>query len=248
MKPIWIIVITVGGLLIFGGLLTWMLVWLHRSNKAEEAGIEQRQREQFPARGWHHTARDDRATEVFNELERYPKLVPVVVGIDRSPRAVEAHDIITGRHRGRPFLAALFIVNEPVDTSNNLQGQFGVRWTAVWVRTPVARPTLDVRQVLRVESRINEGLGLGDIKIGHPEFDSRYQVTCADEAFARAVLVPDVVDFLLTDERDCRGFWIRGTQFDAYNATGEHRDPIVLAADLDVRCDLLDRIPRHVWH
>jgi hypothetical protein len=117
-----------------------------------------------------------------------------VVGFDRSPRAVEAHDVITGRHRGRPFLAALFIVDEPVDTSNS--GQSSVQVTSVWVRIPVVRPTLDVRQVLRMESRINEGLGLGDIRIGHPEFDARYQVTCAD---------------------------------------------------LDIRCDLLDRIPRHVW-
>ncbi|GGU39275.1 hypothetical protein [Lentzea flava] len=245
MKPIWIILILVAGLLVMGGLMTWMFVWLHRSGKAEEAGIEQRQRDQFPARGWTHTSRDDRATEVFNSLERYPKLVPVVVGIDRSPRAVEAHDVITGQHRGRPFFAALFVINDPLDTSGG--GQYGLRQATVWVRTPAPRPTLDVRQVLRMESRINEGLGLGDIKVGHPEFDARYQVTCADEAFARAVLAPAVVDFLLTDPRGCRGFWIRGAQFDAYNATGDHRDPDVLAADLDIRCDLLDRIPRHVW-
>ena len=85
MKPIWIILILVAGLLVMGGLMTWMFLWINRTNKAEEAGIEQRQREHLPARGWTHTSRDDRATEVFNELERYPKLVPVVVGFDRSP-------------------------------------------------------------------------------------------------------------------------------------------------------------------
>ncbi|MEV6239149.1 hypothetical protein [Lentzea sp. NPDC051838] len=246
MKPIWIILITVGGLLIFGGLLTWMFVWLHRTNKAEEEGIAGRQREQFPARGWHHTERDDRAVEVFNSLQRFPKLVPVVVGFDRSPRAVEAHDIITGQHRGRPFFAALFVVDEPMDSSNEFVGQSGLRCNTVWVRTPVVRPTLDVRQVLKFASSVNEGLGLGDIKVGHPEFDARYQVTCEDPAFARAVLSPAVVEFLLGDDR-CKGFWIRGAQFDAHYATGDHRDPVVLAGDLDVRCDLLDRIPRHVW-
>ncbi|HEX8869392.1 MAG TPA: hypothetical protein VF821_27270, partial [Lentzea sp.] len=217
------------------------------SNKASEEGIAQRQRTEFPARGWHHTARDDRATEVFNSLENYPKLIPVVAGFDKSPRAVEAHDIITGQHRGRPFFAALFVINEPMDSANGLLGRSGVRQSTVWVRTPAPRPTLDVRQVLRMESSVNEGLGLGDIKVGHPDFDARYQVTCADESFALAVLAPPVVEFLLNDDRGCKGFWIRGTQFDAHNATGEHRDPTVLAGGLDIRCDLLDRIPRHVW-
>lgn len=176
------VVIAVGGLLLFGGLMTWMFVWLHRSS-----------------------------------------------------------------NRGRPFLAARFIVTEPMDTSNNLHGQSGLHRTQIYVHLPVPRPTLEVRQVLRMESRINEGLGPGDIKVGHPEFDARFQVTCADERLARAVLAPQVVEFLLHDQRDCHGFWIRGTQFEAYNATGQHRDPTVLAADLDIRCDLLDRIPSHVW-
>lgn len=245
MEPIWIVLIAVGGTLLLGGPLTWMFIWLHRSGKAEEEVIARRQAEELPRRGWTYTERDDRFTEVFNELERYPKLVPVVVGFDRSPQAVEAHEIITGQHRGRPFLAARFVVNEPLDTHDG--GQYGGHRVHVYVRTPAPRPTLEVRKVLRVESRINEGLGLGDIKVGHPEFDSRFQVTCADERFARAVLSPAIVEFLLRDPRDCHGFWIRGTQFEAYNATGQHRDPVLLAADLDIRCDLLDRIPPQVW-
>lgn len=104
-----------------------------------------------------------------------------------------------------------------------------------------------MRQVLRAESAVNAGLGLGDLRIGHPEFDARFQVTAQDERFARAVLTPGLVDFVLRDPRGIRGFWFRGAWFDVHDALTDHRDPAELVPALDLRCDLLDRVPRHVW-
>lgn len=49
--------------------------------------------------------------------------------------------------------------------------------------------------------RIAVSFGGRDVQIGHPEFDERYRVKCQDEAFARAVLDPRFVDFLMREGR-----------------------------------------------
>lgn len=115
MTPVWIVVIVVVGLLVVGGLLVAMVRWLRKSYDAEESAVLDRLRQEAPRRGWTFEERADHHTEVFDELERYPRLIPAVFGIDLPPTALRAHDVVTGQHRGRPFLAARFHVNRPAD-------------------------------------------------------------------------------------------------------------------------------------
>ncbi|WP_051400167.1 hypothetical protein [Haloechinothrix halophila] len=75
----------------------------------------------------------------------------------------------------------------------------------------------------------------------------RRPVDGEDEQFARAVLHPDLIEFLLTDPRQPRGFWLLGGHLDVLHEVGDHRDPDNLVPALDLRCDILDRIPQQVW-
>ncbi|CAM3802388.1 hypothetical protein KIPE111705_25690 [Kibdelosporangium persicum] len=240
-----IIAIVVGGLIVVGGGLTWMIIWLNRSNAEAEQDVLGRLRAEAPRLGWRYEERADQYTQVYDDVERYPKLSEPIVGFAASPKALEAHDVVTGEHRGRPFLAARFWVDKPMDT----RGPGGPRPEyAIWVRTPAPRPTLDVRAVPKLQSAVGSATGTGDLKIGHREFDARYQVTAENADFARAVLSPQLVDFLLTDPRPFDGFWMRGGQLEVVrDVVNDHRDPGPLLAALDLRCDILDRIPPQVW-
>lgn len=68
-----------------------------------------------------------------------------------------------------------------------------------------------------------------------------------DERFARAVLATQVTNFLATDTRQFRGFTLLGANLDFFDQVSDYRDPKELIPALDLRCDLLDLIPRSVW-
>ncbi|ALG12529.1 hypothetical protein [Kibdelosporangium phytohabitans] len=245
MSPVAIIAIVVGGLVIVGGLLTWMMIWLRKDYKESVEGVLTRLDAEAPSRGWHYEERADSYNQVFDEVQQYAPLSATVIGFDRQPSAVRAHEVVTGQHRGRPFMAARFHIKDPPDSNGpgSMHDQH-----AIWVRTPVPRPTLDVRSVPRLQSSIGSALGVGDLAIGHREFDARYQVTAENEQFARDVLSPQLIDFLLTDSRTFQGFWIRGQQLEVVgDIVPDHRDPGPLTGALDLRCDILDRIPQQVW-
>jgi hypothetical protein len=244
MSPALIIVIVVGGLIVVAGLIVAMMVWLRKSYDSEEGAILDRLRAEAPQRGWTFEERADSYVQAFNDVERYRKLSEPVVGFASSPKALRAHDVVSGQHRGRSFVAARFHISRPPDTRQ------GGGWSdtfAIWVGTPTPGPTLDVRSVPRAQSVIGDSLGVGDLRIGHAEFDARYQVTAENEHFARAVLTPPLVDFMLGDGRDFRGFWIRGGQLEVLDTVSDHRDPAELVPALDLRCDILDRISPQAW-
>ncbi|MCE7001589.1 DUF3137 domain-containing protein [Kibdelosporangium philippinense] len=244
-SPILIIAVVVGGLIVVGGLLAWLFIWIKKTNDREEAGTFGRLNEEAPRRGWNYVERADDYVDVFNDVERYPKLSEPIVGHAASPTALQAHEVLTGEHRGRQFLAAKFWTSKPAD-SREVGGE---KWFhAIWVHTPAPRPTLDVRSVPRMQSAVGSALGMGDLKIGHPEFDARYQVTAQNEQFARDVLSPQLIDLMLNDSRSFQGFWIRGQQLEVIgDVVGDHRDPAQLVPALDLRNDIMDRIPQQVW-
>jgi hypothetical protein len=112
---------------------------------------------------------------------------------------------------------------------------------------PACRPALQVSPSSEIANRVNAMAGQGDLQFGDPDFDNRYEVHTGDERFARAVLSPPVTNFLKTDTRQFRGFTLLGANLDFFDQVGDHCDPKELVPALDLRCDLLDLIPRSVW-
>ena len=96
-------------------------------------------------------------------------------------------------------------------------------------------------------SRINAAVGQGDFRIGNPAFDDRFDVNGPDERFLAYTIIPALADFLLTDQRKFRGFTLFADHLDAFDRIRDHRDPAELVPALDLRCDLLDRIPAAAW-
>lgn len=232
-----IIAIAVGGTVLLGAGIAWLIIWINRSNASQEQAALGRLQDELPKRGWNYEDSNDSYAEVFNAQPEFTlrnPLEPLVA----PPKAVGARDVITGVHRGRTFLATEFDVRH--------QGH-QVRVGAVWIRTPAMRPGLTVRQVVSAQSRVRSAIGQQDIQLGHPDFDERFEITTENESFARAVLTPQVVNFLATAPPHVRGFAFYGDQFDVHDAVTDHRDPAQLVPALDLRCDLLDLIPPAVW-
>ncbi|SEP51629.1 hypothetical protein [Amycolatopsis saalfeldensis] len=240
-----ILVIVIGGTVLIAGAVTWFVVWNNRSLKARGEQAMARLGQEAERRGWRYEERNDSYCSLFGEGDHHVRRTVVEEIADpRDPllgrlNAYEAHQVITGTHRGWPFLAAVFKVRALDSGWNDVR--------AIWVRTPVAGPALQVTPAVPLASRVNAGLGQGDLRVGDPDFDDRYEVRTGDERFARAVLAPAVIEFLKTDQRQHRGFTLLGGKLDFLDRVADHRDPRELVPALDLRCDLLDRVPRSVW-
>ncbi|ATE54161.1 hypothetical protein [Actinosynnema pretiosum] len=231
MSPFWAVTIALVGSVLLTGALVGLAL---RARRGERAELLRQVREH----GWEFRERDDRWVGVHHELERHVPLEPVLLGPQPVVRARRAKDVLTGEHRGRRFALIRFAVTRRENTSRT-------RWVDerdLWVRLPVPRPTLRVARGTALSNRINAAIAPGVFLLGCPEFDREYQVTCFDEAFARAVLTPEVVAHLLGTGH--RGFWVRGSWLGGFPSYRELRD---VAGVLDACCDLLDTIPRHVW-
>ncbi|MEU4670592.1 hypothetical protein AB0F91_22045 [Amycolatopsis sp. NPDC023774] len=240
-----ILVIVIGGTLLIAAAVTWFVVWNNRSMQRAEAGVLQRLNQEAPRRGWRYEERNDSYCVYYNEGDQHlqrsfaDELFSPTSVFAQPPEAFEAHEIVSGTHRGRSFLCARFKVRQ--------RGVATYYARAVWVRTPKLGPALQVGPAVRLESRVNASIGRGDLRVGDAEFDERYEVLTGDDRFARAVLAPPVTHFLKTDPRQFRGFSLFGANFEVYDRLADHRDPEELVAALDLRCDLLELIPRSVW-
>lgn len=65
---------------------------------------------------------------------------------------------------------------------------------------PFSSPNLGLSKQ-RFFDRIAVGFGGTDVQVGNPQFDELYRVQCKDDAFARALLDPQFVTFLLHEGR-----------------------------------------------
>lgn len=232
-----VVALAVGGTVLLGAGLTWMVLHFNRQFHAEEAGVLGRLREASPRQGWMFAERDDSVAELYTwqqqECWQRNPFRPLL----RPPRASRAKNVITGFRRGRPFVAAQLDVH--------YDGEFQrVQWIAV--TTPAARPTLSVTRSGPIASTVNNALW-GEVRVGYPEFDARFDVMSPDPRFAMAALSPALAEFLLRDPRILRGFTLLADRIDVFDATTDHREPGQLVAALDLRCEILDRIPAAAW-
>lgn len=233
-----IITVVVIGAVLVAGAITWLVVWINRSNAAKNAAALERLATEARQRGWTFAARDDSVAELYSQQQAQFTPRSPMHPLLRPPRASAAHDVITGTHRGRPFLAAV------------LDTQYEGNHTpecCIWVCTPTARPLLTVHKVAKLESSVNNAIGMGDIRFGSPRFDELFDVQSEDDRFAAAAISPALIEFLLTDPRRFRGFTLFANHVDVLDPVSDHRDPAELVPALDLRCDILDRIPNAVW-
>jgi hypothetical protein len=117
----------------------------------------------------------------------------------------------------------------------------------IWVRTVAPGPALTVTRSPRLQSRVREAMGQDDRQLGNPDFDEQFEVSEEDERFARAVLNPAVIQFMPTTPRRFQSMMLLGDHIDLDDPLGDHRDPAQLIPALDLRCDLLDRVPPSAW-
>ncbi|MFD2469637.1 hypothetical protein [Amycolatopsis silviterrae] len=240
-----ILVIVIGGTLLMAGALIWFLVWSGRSSGRSQDQIMARLHQEAQLRGWRYEERNDAYCAQFRAEDWTMERTPMEQAMHPLPpindwQAYEAHRIVTGTHRGRPFLAATFNVRSRVRLE-------AIEFHAVWVQAPGTGPALQISRVAELSSRVNAKIGQRDVQTGDADFDLRYEVSSGNADFARAVLSPVVTAFLKTDPRAHRGFTLIGGKLDFFDQSGDHRDPKFLLPALDLRCDLLDRIPNSVW-
>lgn len=231
------IAVAAGGCVVVFGAIAWLLIRLRRSSAVAEAVALARLRDEGTRRGWNYAERDDSRVAVYNDQNRYTERNPLDPST-RPPQASAARDVVTGIHRGRPFLAAAF------DT--HYRGTAGTQ-LCVWVRAPAVRPALRVTKVYAAQSRVDTATGMAGFRTGDPDFDLAFEVSAEDDRFAAVVLNPRMTRILLADARDFRGFSLLGDQLDVIDPVGDHRDPGRLIPALDLRCDLLDLIPAEAW-
>jgi hypothetical protein len=244
-----IAVIVIGGCLVVFGAIAGLLIVLNRMNKAADEGVLKRLHEEAPKRGWTYEEHNDSYISVYNANRDHYKQ-PLIQQPTRqnplgplqpyhmAPKAVAAKDIITGVHRGRPFIAATFTVNYASKQEPE---------RVIWVRTPAPGPALSLFRVTGAESRASSAIGQGDLQLGVPEFDDKFRVSEQDEGFARAVLNPAVIQYLLNSPRKFQSMGLLADHIDFADRVTDHRDPEQLIPALDLRCDVLDRIPQTVW-
>jgi hypothetical protein len=237
------IAIAAGGTVVVAVAIVVLVVWLRRSYNAKEQQSLASLNEELAQRGWTYEESNDAFCTLYNQQNEFAtqsllQIFDPLSPYHLPPRAVSAKHIITGTHRGRSFLAATFMVDHKGERSPA---------RTIWVHTPGQGPALTVSRVARTQSRVSAGIGQGDLRFGNPDFDERFEVSTGDERFARIVLTPQVTQFLLTDPRPFRSVMLLGANLDVGDPIDDHRNPAELIPALDLRCDLLDLVPRSAW-
>lgn len=153
--------------------------------------------------------------------------------------------LITGMHRGRPFSAFEYTTHAGPVGMRRRSDITHKRWTPYWiiaVALPAHRPQLAVEGR---NSAANADVG-ARIQTGHEQFDSAFIVSTDHDQFARDVLHPQLLQWLLAHpiahqiafrfERNELVAWQPG-KLDARKL-----EPV-----LNMLCDSLDQVPAAVW-
>lgn len=165
---------------------------------------------------------------------------------------IELWDVINGTYRGRPFRCFEFRTRTNVGTGTPVakRKRTGNRAPEYYFRIfvlglPAQLPILQVKRS-RVGNKILNAVGAGDIKTGQEDFDKKFRVTGDHEQFARDVLNPHFTNWLLHDPRaDRMPFRFERNELLTWQPARLKADSI--EPSLDYLCDVLDRVPQHVW-
>ncbi|OLT47807.1 hypothetical protein BJF85_14275 [Saccharomonospora sp. CUA-673] len=235
-----IVFVTVGGSLLVFAALGAMMVYFHKRHKRTEADIQQRLGVEAQRRGWNLIGGSEEILRFYNFVyDTYSTGGHPLNPLQRRARAVAVKDVITGVHRGRSFIAGTFDVVTPKRER--------VKNMCVWVTAPGAVSTFALRKSDRISSTVNRGLGWYNFRSGRPEIDNHFAIRADDQNFAAQFVNDSIVHYLGSYSGRLDGVIVRGDQIEVWDDCKDHRDPDQLIAALDVRCDLLDRVPEAAW-
>lgn len=229
-----IIVIVVAGILLLATPIVAFVIWNSRQVDDQRAAALRRLKEESANRGWTYEERNDSYAEWFTRLHG-----------SSAVQAREARNIVAGTYRGRQFIAAEFHVYNAGDwqVSANFFDAL-----AIYVQLPSGKADLAINRTTQLAATVNRATGEISSAIGIPAFDNKFEVNAADENFAKQLLSPELVEYLLSTRRQFRSISIVKDQLDVADQVDNQYDPAELIPALDFRCDIIDRIPASVWN
>lgn len=168
-----------------------------------------------------------------------PELVDRFAGAPfrRVPSNARAVHVLSARHRGHRVLAYEYTYTTCGQDGRSAPSTH--RFPVVVVPTPCTR-------VLQVRAEAGPALpGAGRVRVGGSTFDEVFEVRCAEEAFARALLDERVRAWLLEAPEERAGFRFTGEFLLTWGEGRLEGEEAVAMADRLI--DLLERVPVGVW-
>ncbi|MBO1336039.1 hypothetical protein [Streptomyces sp. VRA16 Mangrove soil] len=186
-----------------------------------------------PERGWSYAPR------VRGEIDQYCGAPP----FPGSGSNLSAWHYTTGEFRGRAFKYFEYRYNNPMSGGEAAARRNLIIESVFIMATPGTAPAVEIFRPDMLDSVMDRRTR---VQLGVSEFDERFRIASQDEGFARSVLSGDLVPFLLSDPRaETSRIALRGDKvFTWYSGT---LSPAAAEEKLGYLCDVLDRIPAHVW-
>ncbi|WP_017586359.1 hypothetical protein [Nocardiopsis ganjiahuensis] len=154
----------------------------------------------------------------------------------------KAKHVLCADHRGHRVLAYEYTYTT---TSHNGQTTTTTthRYTIVALSTPPT-PVLEVKAEHFGHTLLGL-LGVHDLQVGEQAFDDTFRIAAQDDAFALAVLSPQLRAWLLERAQERAPFRFTGGHVLAWSTGRLEPDAVVAGADTLV--DLLEQVPAQVW-
>lgn len=156
----------------------------------------------------------------------------------------KAQHVLSGTHRGRRVLGYEYRY-----TTSSYNGTTTTSTTHIFrivaVAVPNSTPVLEVREE-HLGHKLLEIVGVHDLQLGHSLFDETFKIEADDDDFARSVLAPEVMEWILDEPVGRRvPFRFTGDHLLTWESIG--LDPGVAVETADFLIDLLERIPERAW-
>ncbi|MFE1168503.1 hypothetical protein [Nocardiopsis sp. NPDC058789] len=161
----------------------------------------------------------------------------------RSGRSnAKARHVLTADHRGHRVLAFEYSYTT---TSHN--GQNTTTTTHCFNVVAVGTPRTSVLEVRNehLGHTLLGLLGVHDLQVGEPTFDGTFRITAQDDAFALAVLGPELRAWLLAGAEERVPFRFTGDHLMTWGSGRIEPDAVV--TDADTLIDLLEKVPAQAW-
>lgn len=156
----------------------------------------------------------------------------------RAPSNARAVHVLSAEHRGHRVLAYEYTYTTCGPDGRSAPSTH--RFPVVVVPTP----TVPVLQVCAAEAGPDLA-GVGRVRVDEPAFDETFEVRCADEVFARALLDGRVRAWLSGAPEERAGFRFTGEHLVTWGEGRLEGEEAVAMADRLI--DLLEHVPAGVW-
>ncbi|HEX6356745.1 DUF3137 domain-containing protein [Actinophytocola sp.] len=183
-------------------------------------------------RGWRYREKDHELADRFTGRP---------FGIGHGRRVTH---VLRGSHRDRDVLVFQYTYKETTGAGDERKTEIYHRTVAA-LPTPAPRPTLEVTRK-GLGRKLLDVFGGRGLRLDSEEFNKTFVVETEDETFARDVLGPGMVEWLLSDYRP-RTIPFRFERADLLVWRPGEINLSAVDELADYVCDILDRTPSFVW-